>query len=74
VYDWVLVGLRLTTLPVNAPGFVLYVNAPFSVKVATSPAQINVLLAATVIVGVVLTFSVTWVVLVQPAALMPCRV
>jgi hypothetical protein len=64
-------GETVTLLPVKAPGFQVYVDAPVAVKVAELPIQMELDEAAGVIVGIGLTTTATIVVVVQPNALLP---
>lgn len=70
----VTVGDTTVELPVNTPGFHVYVVAPVDVKVAELPAQIAVGLLTAVNVGVGVTCTVTVRVLRQPDALAPVTV
>ena len=74
VYVVLIVGVTTTLLPVNAPGFQVYVVAPLAVNVEGYPAHIEVLLALTIRVGVVFTLMVIVFVLVQPEAFAPVNV
>ena len=65
------VGLTVTTDPVIAPGFHVYVEAPFPVKVADDPAHITVGDADAETVGVGFTFKFNVAVRTHPAALAP---
>ena len=72
-YVVVTVGDTLTGVPINPPGFQVYVAAPNPVKVALVPAQIVFDDAVAVIVGLD-TVKVKVVVFVQPNALSPVNV
>lgn len=50
-------GLTVTKLPVSAPGFQVYVDAPLPVNVNVEPAQIVLDVATIDIVGLALTFK-----------------
>ena len=68
------VGLTVTEVPANPPGFQLYEVAPEPVNVAISPLQIEAgeLLAFTGGNGTTVTTTLSW--LVQPAPLEPISV
>jgi hypothetical protein len=59
------VGLTTTVVPVNAPGFHVYVDAPDAVIVALVPAQIVLETAINDKVGIALTFKFNVCVFVQ---------
>lgn len=74
VYVVVVVGDTVTDEPVKLPGIQLYVEAPLALSVVELPAQIVVLEAVVVTVGVGLTVIVRVDVFVQPFAAVPVTV
>ncbi len=73
-YVVVVVGVTITLVPVKAPGFHVYVDAPLAVKVELPPEQIIVGEADATMVGVEVTFIVIVFVDEQPAAFEPITV
>ena len=65
VYVVASIGLTTTVVPVNAPGFHVYVDAPDAVIVALVPAQIVLDAAVNDNVGIALTFKFNVWVFVQ---------
>ena len=71
VYVVLVAGDTTTLLPVNAPGFHVYVDAPLAVRVALLPTQIDGDEEAGTTVGTGLTVTLTVCVVVHPKALFP---
>ena len=67
-------GETVILVPVNPPGFQVYVVAPEAVSVEELPAQMEAGAAFAVTVGLGFTDTVTTTVLVQPEALDPVKV
>jgi hypothetical protein len=67
-------GLTITEVPVNPPGFQLYVLAPEAVIVVVLPTQIAALVTEVEIVGLVFTVIVRVAVFVHPLAAVPVTV
>ena len=61
-------------LPLMLPGIQLYVVAPDAVSVLEAPAQMGLVPEVAVTVGVGVTVTVSWDVLVQPFAPVPVTV
>ena len=69
VYIVLMAGETTTLLPVNEPGFQVYVEAPLTLRVLDKPAQIVAAFAVAVKVGNELTFTLTvWVLTQNPLA------